>query len=164
MNKKTPLIPELIQAALADYPTIQNMARFYAYDMSRECGFISDEWAFPQNGLYESHDFKKYFDDPTRQAYFVKINQELAGFALLNKVGTSADTQWNIGEFYIVAKFQGHGIGAHVAEQLWKMHPGRWEVSVIPENKSALSYWRKTISKFTGKTIVIIFFPFTFYG
>lgn len=31
----------LIKASLSDYPTIQNMARFYVYDMSRYCGFIS---------------------------------------------------------------------------------------------------------------------------
>lgn len=26
-----------------DYPMIQNMARFYVYDMSKECGHISDD-------------------------------------------------------------------------------------------------------------------------
>ena len=30
------------------------------------------------------------------------------------------------------------------------MHPGKWEVSVIPNNKSALKFWEKAISEFTG--------------
>ncbi|HXF90771.1 MAG TPA: hypothetical protein VNJ29_02445 [Candidatus Nitrosotenuis sp.] len=44
---------QLIHATLDDYPTIQNMARFYVYDLSRECGFISEDWSLPSDGLYE---------------------------------------------------------------------------------------------------------------
>ena len=50
---------------------------------------------------------------------------------------------------FILAKFQGKGIGTEIAHQLWNMHPGRWEVSVIPENKNALAFWRNVISTFT---------------
>jgi predicted acetyltransferase len=144
------LIPTLQIATMDDYQTIQNMARFYAYDMSRECGFISDEWAFPKNGLYESHDFKKYFIDKTRSAFFVKMGDELAGFVLLNKAGEYQDTEWNMGEFFIIAKYQNKGIGKEVAGLIWKMHPGRWEVSVIPENKKSLNFWRKIIIEYTN--------------
>jgi hypothetical protein len=58
MNNAINFKPTLQLATIDDYETIQNMARFYAYDMSRECGFIAEEWSFPKNGLYESHDFK----------------------------------------------------------------------------------------------------------
>lgn len=43
----------LIPAAPTDYPLIQNMARFYVYDLFRECGFISSHWVLPSNGSYE---------------------------------------------------------------------------------------------------------------
>src|SRR5580692_1471973 len=99
MVKKLSFNPKLIKATMVDYPVIQNMARFYAYDMSRYCGFISNEWAFPKDGLYESHDFRKYFEQPDRRAFLVQIDDELAGFVLLNKVGTLHDTEWNMGEF-----------------------------------------------------------------
>ena len=49
----------ILSATLADYPTIQNMARFYVYDLSRECGLISEDWAIPSDGLYESFDFRR---------------------------------------------------------------------------------------------------------
>lgn len=50
---------KLIPASLKDYPTIQNMARFYVYDMSQ---YFGDEegWKCPEDGLYECIDFKKY--------------------------------------------------------------------------------------------------------
>lgn len=139
----------IVSAALNDYPTIQNMARFYVYDLSRECGFISKEWAIPKNGLYESFDFKNYFEDPTRKAFIIKVNNELAGFVLLDQIGTSLDINWNMGEFFILGKFQGTGVGRQVAHQIWNMYPGSWEISVIPENKQALTFWRKAISSFT---------------
>ncbi|HAU0101632.1 TPA: GNAT family N-acetyltransferase [Legionella pneumophila] len=136
-------------ATLDDYPTIQNMARFYVYELSRDCGFISDDWALPSDGLYESFDFKNYFEEPTRKAFLIKVGNELAGFALLNQEGIYPDTEWNMGEFFITAKFQGKGLGFLVSSELCKMHLGLWEVSVIPENKRGLSFWRKTISKIT---------------
>lgn len=138
------------QAALSDYPIIQNMARFYVYDLSRECGFISEDWNCPADGLYESFDFKNYFEDPTRNAYLVMIGSELAGFVLLNQAGFHSETIWNMGEFFILAKFQGKGLGQLVASEVWRMHRGLWEISVIPENKKGLHFWRKTISNFTN--------------
>lgn len=139
----------LIKASLKDYPIIQNMARFYVYDLSRSCGFVSDDWSCPADGLYECNDLKSYFDDPTRIAYLIKIGEELAGFVLLNKVGTEPSIDWNMGEFFILAKFQTRGFGKLIAYEIWKLHPGQWEVSVIPENIPALSFWRKTIATFT---------------
>jgi len=144
-----PLHPQIIPATLDDYPTIQNMARFYLYDMTRYCATISDEWNMPADGLYECLDFKSYFTDPTRKAFFVKVGEALAGFVLLDKKGTSKDTTWNMGEFFIIAQFQEKGISQRVAHEIWKMHPGSWEVSVIPENIKALGFWRKGIARFT---------------
>ncbi|HAT4455397.1 TPA: GNAT family N-acetyltransferase [Legionella pneumophila] len=138
------------EASLDDYLTIQNMARFYVYDLSRECGFISEDWALPADGLYESFDFKNYFEESTRKAFLIKIGNELAGFALLNQEGLYPDTAWNMGEFFITAKFQGKGLGYLAASELWKRHPGLWEVSVIPENKPALAFWRNIISRVTA--------------
>ena len=144
------LKPKIIPATLKDYPTIQNMARFYVYDLSRDCGFISGEWELPANGLYESFDFKSYFQDDTKKAFLIKVEKELAGFALIDQCKINPKTNWNIGEFFILAKFQGKGIGKEIAHQLWQKHPGLWEVAVIPENKSGARFWKKTINDFTA--------------
>ena len=70
----------IIPANLTDYPVIQNLARFYVYDLSRYCGFISKDWAIPKDGLYECFDFKKYFEDDDKKAYLVKLEDgELVG-------------------------------------------------------------------------------------
>ncbi len=46
---------QIIIATLADYSTIQNLGRFYVYDMSRYCGHL-EGWECPENGLYECND------------------------------------------------------------------------------------------------------------
>ena len=144
------LIPNIQfeQATLADYPAIQNMARFYVYDMSRFCGELPG-WECPENGLYESFDYKHYFEASDRHAFLITVNKEKAGFALINNIGTSPRIDWNMGEFFILAKFQGKGIGEYIANKIFEKLPGAWEISVIPENVTALTFWRKVVSRFT---------------
>ena len=141
---------KIIPTIMSDYPVIQNMARFYVYDLSRYCGFISDDWQIPADGLYESFDFKEYFESVDREAFMLKVGNELAGFVLLNKSGVDPKTNWNMGEFFVLAKFQGKGLGGRAAAQMFQDHPGLWEVSVIPENQAALLFWRKTIREYTS--------------
>lgn len=139
-----------MRASLADYPVIQNMARFYVYDMSRYCGFISPDWACPSDGMYESFDYKNYFVQPDHDALFIKMRNELAGFALIKKVTVDGFSHYKIGEFFVLAKFQGYGIAEQAVHQIWRNHPGPWELTVIPENAPALHFWRKAVGNFTG--------------
>jgi predicted acetyltransferase len=141
---------QIIPATLEHYPIIQNMARFYVYDLSRTCGYISQNWAIPSNGLYESSDFKIYLEDPTRKAFLVKVAKELAGFVLLNQAGTNSTIHWNVGEFFVLAKFQRQGIGQQLAHQIWNIYPGIWEVAVLPKNKPAIAFWRQTIDVYVS--------------
>lgn len=144
----------LQQVGIEFYSIIQNLGRFYAYDISRHCGFISSDWDFPENGLYEMLDVNKYFIDSDRKAYLVRVKNELAGFVLLNKIGTNPNTDWNVGEFFIIAKFQGKGVAAEVAMEIWNSHVGNWEVAVIPENIPAKKFWTRTIDAYTNGNYV----------
>lgn len=141
---------ELVSATLADYNTIQNLARFYAYDMSRYCGQSFEGWEFPANGLYECIDFKKYLDQADIHAFIIKINQELAGFAFINKLEVLPETNWNMAQFFIVAKFQRSGVGRDIAKHLFDRFQGEWSVGVIPQNTRALKFWGKVIAEYTA--------------
>lgn len=135
----------LCRATEKDKATIQNLGRFYVYEMSRYCGFLPG-WETPKNGLFACRDLSSYCKKPDRHAFFIKADGELAGFVLINKVGSTSDVDWNIGEFFIVSKFQGKGIGREVAEQVFNQFPGIWETSQIPENKAALAFWEKVVA------------------
>jgi len=129
-------------------PIIKNLARFYVYEFTRYTG--ED---FPQDGLLEafetSFNFDKYWSDKDYYPFIFHVDDQLAGFALINKQGSSIDIDWYLAEFYIVAKFQNKGIGHYIAMQLFSQFSGMWEVMQIPNNIPALSFWRKIIQQLT---------------
>lgn len=138
----------LVKATQEDKNTIQNLGRFYVYEMSRYCGFLPT-WETPPNGLYECNDLSSYFVESDRHAFLIKVDNELAGFALINKVGSTPDVDWNVGEFFIVSKFQGKGVGSYVAETIFNLFPGIWETMQMPENKAAIDFWEKVVKKYS---------------
>lgn len=132
----------LSPATIADYPTVQNMARFYIYDRTAYMG-----WECPENGLFECIDFKHYFENSDNKAFLIKILDEIAGFVLLDKMHVFEPVEWNMGEFFVLAKFQGRGVASTVARKIFQEYPGKWEVAVMPENLKAVKFWRKIISE-----------------
>lgn len=120
----------------------------YVYELQRYCGFLPG-WETPPNGLFECIDLSSYCEKPDRHAFLIKVDGQLAGFVLINKVGSTPDVDWNMGEFFIISKFQGKGIGSKVAEQIFNQFPGVWETSQIPENQAAIDFWNKVITQYS---------------
>ncbi len=139
----------LSKATEHDREIIQNLGRFYVYDMSRYCGFLR-KWQTPANGLFECIDLSSYFEQQDSHAFLIKVDDELGGFVLINKVGTSPDVDWNVGEFFVVAKFQGKGIGRMAAQQVFGQFPGTWETTQMPDNKPAIDFWQKVVTEYTN--------------
>lgn len=137
-----PLDIHLIPATLDDYPTVQNMARFYIYDRTP---FM--HWECPEDGLYECIDFKYYFDHSDNRTYLIRVKQELAGFVLLDHYQFTEPVDWNRGEFFVVAKFQGKNVAQEVMRQIFNIYKGKWSIAVMPENIRAAKFWRKTVNK-----------------
>jgi predicted acetyltransferase len=140
---------ELVEATEQDREIIQNLARFYVYDMSRFCGFLPD-WEVLANGLYECIDLGVYWKEPGHYPFLIKMGSELAGFALINKVTNTPGVEWNMGQFFILAKFQKKGMGRYIAEELFERFPGVWQVMQIPENEAAIAFWERVIDRYTG--------------
>ncbi len=143
---------QITLATLADYPTIQNMARFYVYDRTAFMG-----WECPEDGLFECIDFKHYFKNPDEKPYLIRVDGEIAGFVLLDKVQLIDTVDWNMGEFFILAKFQGKGVASTVALEIFKKHQGKWSVAVMPENIRAVKFWRKVASQVSGDSYSEVF-------
>ncbi len=138
------MIIKLGKIAPKDYEYLQNMARFYVYDMSKYCGNLPG-WGLPKNGLYECFDLKRYITHEDRHAYFIRANGERAGFIMVNKIASSSDIDWTVAEFFILGQFQRKGIGQKAATLILKELPGIWEIGVMPENIGAYAFWSKTL-------------------
>ena len=143
----------LDEAKESEKAIIQNLACFYTYDMSRYCGFLPG-WETPNDGHFTCFDLSRYWVEPNRYPFLIRVDSELAGFALIHKIGSAEDIDWTIREFFIVAKFQGKGIGRKIAHEIFDRFPGKWEVMQIPENTAAIAFWEKAIREYTGNDVV----------
>lgn len=139
----------LIPAAIEHYPIIQNMARFYVYDMSEYLGH-EEGWEIPENGLYECIDFKEYWETKDAFPFLIRYGKELAGFVIVDKKGSDTTIDFNMAQFFILRKFNGKGIGRLVAYECFNRFKGIWEVMVIPGNTGAYSFWKIIIHSYTS--------------
>lgn len=57
---------------------------------------------------------------------------------------------YDVGEFFIVKKYQGQSIGRQVAAQLFDTFPGKWEVWQMMDNTSAQQFWHRVVSDYAG--------------
>ena len=89
---------------------------------------------------------REYWSRPNWSALFIWRDQVLAGFSLINdKTHSGQAADRNVGEFFILRKHRGQGVGQIAAEHLFSSHPGSWEVAVARKNVRAREFWRKTI-------------------
>jgi [ribosomal protein S5]-alanine N-acetyltransferase len=143
----------LVPASLNEYPIIQNMGRFYVYDMSEYMGNESG-WEVPGDGLYECIDFKKYWEVDDTFPFLISYQNELVGFVIVDKKGSNAEIDFNMAQFFILRKFKGKGIGRYVAKECFDKFHGIWEVMVMPGNEGAYRFWRSVIKQYSDNNFV----------
>jgi ribosomal-protein-alanine N-acetyltransferase len=142
------------------YPLIQNMGRFYVYDISEYLGH-EHQFKLPRDGLYECIDFKKYWEDSESFPFLVHYDKEVAGFAIVDKKGSEPGVDFNMAQFFILRKFQGKGLGRLAAYRCFNRFPGVWEVMVMPRNEGAYRFWRTIIKGYTHNQFSEVTRPIT---
>jgi predicted acetyltransferase len=144
-NKESAGSVHVSKAQLREAPIIENLMQLYTHD-------FSEFWAgtargdLNPDGRFESYPLGDYWSRPNWSACFIWRDQVLAGFSLINDQthsGQAADR--NVGEFFILRKHRGQGVGQIAALRILSLHPGSWEVAVARKNVQAREFWRKTI-------------------
>ncbi len=140
---------KLVAATKDDFLTIKNMTQFYTYEFSAA---VADNLNWPLNGdgkYFEMQTLPLYWQEKNRYPFILYYKNEIMGFVLINVLGSTADVNWNMGEFFIIRKFQNKGMGRMVAKLCFEQFQGVWEVMVIPANQAAYQFWKKVISDYT---------------
>lgn len=133
----------LEQVAKSDRYIIHNLMQFYMYEFSKYIPTIKLE----SNGLYAPSKLEDYWTDPNLHVFFIKKEEEIIGFALLeSESSTSPNTMI---EFFIVSKYKGRGFGKEAATKLFHMFPGKWRITQIEKNIPAQAFWRNLIHGLT---------------
>lgn len=133
---------ELLPADQQDKPIVQNLGRFYVYEFT---GFTG--WRCGEDGLYGCRDLSGYWD--TGHPYLLRVADELAGFAIVDRAAGDDEIDYYIAEFFVLARFQRRGVGRFAAHTLFDRFPGRWEVAQLPGYQRAIRFWRTVIDEYT---------------
>jgi predicted acetyltransferase len=91
-----------------------------------------------------------YWERENRHPYFIKVDGEIAGFALINGHVIVSKGATNFAEFYVLPKFRKNSVGSNAAKAVFAMFPGKWEVRQIAENTIAHIFWNKVINEYTN--------------
>lgn len=78
-----------------------------------------------------------------------------AGFAILSP-GSRIDGRqdvWDVKEFFVIRRHRRSGLGSWLARQVWREHPGTWDVRVVEPNTGALAFWRRAVAEAAGAPV-----------
>lgn len=120
--------------------------QFYMYDFSEFTGADLES-----NGLFGGY---TYLDDYWKEEnhrfpYIIKMNERYIGFVFVRIINTEGKNYFSIAEFFIMRKYRRKGFGRVVAEQVFDLHKGQWEVYQMETNKPAQAFWRRVILEYS---------------
>jgi predicted acetyltransferase len=137
---------QLIKASEDDRQVITNLMQFYMYDFSEYTGSdVETDGLF--GGYLQLEDYWK--DENQRFPYIIKKDEKYIGFVFVRIIQTEEKKYFSIAEFFVMRKYRRKGIGRIVAEKVFNLHRGQWEVYQMEANKSAREFWRKIILEYT---------------
>jgi predicted acetyltransferase len=127
---------EVARANRAERDVVGRLLELNAYEFSRVDGrSIGDD------GVYGYRYLDAYWSEPDRLPYLIRVDGELAGLALVSRVGPVL----HVSEFLILPKFRRAGIGTEAARQVFAAHRGAWQVRQVANNDQATQFWRRAI-------------------
>jgi len=135
---------KIINAIPEDFTVVKNLVAYYIYDMSEFMGWncnTTGQW----NGC---GDLPDYWEKPNHHPYLIKVNENIAGFAMVRRFPNETQ-RFEIGEFFVIRKFKGQGVGKFAAFWLFNAFSGLWIVRVLDENSRARGFCRNVISEYT---------------
>jgi len=139
--------PRLVAATAADLPVMQNLGRFYVYEMARTCHAVPG-YACPPDGLWACMDFGPYFREARFHPFMLLSGEEPAGFAVVRGLDGGG---WNMEQFFVTAPYQRGGNGRRIFRELLAQFPGTWRIEVLPQNGPGLAFWRRVAAEADGR-------------
>lgn len=139
---------EIIKVKEEEKEILARLIELYEYDFSE---YENSDVSFL--GLYGYKYLDHYWIEKRRFPYFIKVDGKFAGFVMVCDhchVSDDKDTLF-MSEFFVMKKYRRKGIGKYAAKKVIDMHPGKWELTVHPNNKASHIFWEATIKEIVGE-------------
>jgi predicted acetyltransferase len=131
---------ELHPAQRDELECLENLMQFYLYELS--------EWLplqLGRHGLFAIQPQAEYWRQPGTRPWLLRVDGELAGFAIVDEQVHFAEVQYNLAYFFVARRFRGHGVGSQAVAQLLAQLPGHWQIFHIEANPPARAFWARVI-------------------
>ena len=121
--------------AYTEKDVLRRLVEFYTYDYSEYMG-----WDVDAHGAFGYRYLDHYWTDPDRHPFFIRVDGQLAGFALVRS-GAPHD----MAEFFVMRKYRRTGVATEAARLVFAHFPGTWEVRQLAANVAGTAFWRSAI-------------------
>lgn len=91
-----------------------------------------------------------YFENKNYHPYFIKVDKNIVGFALVNNYSIIEKDCFSIAEFYIKKEYRNKNIGKTAAIKIFDLYPGKWEIRELKTNTKAHQFWVTVINAYTN--------------
>jgi predicted acetyltransferase len=131
---------------------LKNLLEKYNYEFSQY-----EETDVNKLGLYGYDWLDCYWTEEKRFPYFIKVNNIIAGFILVNDYPeTNIKTDYTLSEFFVMYKYRRLGVGKYVVNNILKKYHGKWQLKFHPHNVISEKFWINTVNEYTkGKYKII---------
>ena len=138
---------KLIKASHEHKAVIKNLMQFYMYDFSE---YIKSD--VEADGLFAAYqNLEDYWNEEAHKfPYVVTKDEKYVGFVLVRFIQSAERNFFSIAEFFVMKKYRRAGIGKSIANQIFSLHKGQWEVYQKESNKPARIFWNKVIDEYTN--------------
>jgi predicted acetyltransferase len=142
---------KIIKASEEHKAVINNLMQFYIYDFSE---FIKCD--VEEDGLFAAYpNLENYWEEKNhRFPYIIKKDEKYIGFVLVRLIETKERNYFSIAEFFVMRKYRREGTGKEIAQVIFNLHKGQWEVYQKESNEPAQIFWNKVINEYTNGNFV----------
>ncbi len=137
---------ELIKVQESAKSVLRQLMELYLYDFSQY-----DDANVNEHGHYGYTYLDQYWTEPNRTPFFIKVDDQLAGFVLVQKLPDCEPATMSMAEFFVMRKYRRGGVGKTAALHIFDAFRGRWDVRQIVANGPAKMFWERVISDYTDR-------------
>lgn len=155
------MIVELKRVTIDEKEILKNLLEKYNYEFSQW-----DKRDVNRLGLYGYQYLDYYWTEAKRWAYFILVDDKLAGFAMVIDLPEvdGRETDFQMAEFFVLHKYRRSGVGTQAFFKVLAMHKGKWQLKRHPANLDSVHFWDKVINEYTqGSYELIKAYPGTEY-
>ena len=134
----------LDKVLLEEKELLFRLLQFALYD-----GSLYNTNKIGSDGLFPYKWFDNYFSDSDREAFFIRDDDKIVGFVMINQFMKKCDSGHSVAEFLVLPEYRRNHIGKKIAFLVFDMYPGNWEVEPIENSNEACRFWENVVINYT---------------